>query len=441
VGINGILITSGGESIEAAFDHAVEICERSRKNLEKIEFLNSLLRTVDDEIFVFGESGELAFSSLPAGCDDEMLSFLKKKVHPVQERSEKKMLKKNKKGDLYSLSGRAFGAGEKKYCAYFAAHLPETHPYNEQGIAYKNKSDLLEDVDNVFCKNLFVGGLNETVEKYGKSTLPVLIIGEAGTAKDKTANFIYMNSHLADNPMISIDCGIATEKTWKRLMEDEFSPFSDERLTIYLKNTDRLDESMGDRLVRYFKSADVCERNRLIFSFVLKRDSFEENLFRANLRNNLMCLVLKMRPLRQRPGDISNLCSLYINEINAATGGGAIGLTPEAMRLMMEYRWEYNLDQLKRVLTELVVLSDAPYIAAEEVERALTVESELTGEEGQNCDPQKHALDLGKSLETITGDIVRIVLNQENMNQTKAARRLGISRSTLWRMLSKKRTD
>ncbi|MDR1377235.1 MAG: PrpR N-terminal domain-containing protein, partial [Synergistaceae bacterium] len=46
VGINGILITSGGESIEAAFDHAVEICEGNRKNLEKIEFLNALLRTV-----------------------------------------------------------------------------------------------------------------------------------------------------------------------------------------------------------------------------------------------------------------------------------------------------------------------------------------------------------------------------------------------------------
>jgi DNA-binding NtrC family response regulator len=108
------------------------------------------------------------------------------------------------------------------------------------------------------------------------------------------------------------------------------------------------------------------------------------------------------------------------------------------MRLMMEYRWEYNLDQLKRVLTELVVLSDSPYISAEEVQRALTVESELTGEGGQDFDPQRRTLDLGKSLETITEDIVRIVLNQENMNQSKAARRLGISRSTLWRMLSKK---
>jgi DNA-binding NtrC family response regulator len=223
-------------------------------------------------------------------------------------------------------------------------------------------------------------------------------------------------------------------------MEDEFSPFSDERLTIYLKNTDRLDEAAGERLVRYLKRMDVCERNRLIFSFVSKRGSPEEDRFRANLRNDLMCLVLKMRPLRQRPGDIPSLCSLYINEINAATGGGVIGLTPEAMQIMMEYRWEYNLAQLKRVLTELVVLSGSPYISAEEVESALIVESELAGGDGQNFTPQRRALDLEKSLENITGDIVRIVLNQENMNQSRAAKRLGISRSTLWRMLSKKRT-
>jgi transcriptional regulator with PAS, ATPase and Fis domain len=437
-GINGILITSGGESIEAAFDHAVEICKRNEKNLEKIEFLDAVLRSAETEIVVFGEGEDVVFSSLSSACDDETLSFMKKNVCSVLERGEKKMLKKDKKGDLYSLSARAFGIREKRYCACFAARLPDAHPYNEQGVSYKNKSDLLEDVDNVFCRNLFVGGLNETVEKYGRSAQPVLITGEAGTAKDKTANFIYMNSHLSDNPMISIDCGLVTGKTWKRLLEDEFSPLSDERLTIYLKNTDRLDESTGDRLIRYFKHTEICERNRLIFSFVLKRDTLAENRFRADLRNSLRCLVLKMRPLRRRPEDISSLCSLYINEINAATGGGVIGFTPEAMRLMTEYRWEYNLDQLKRVLTELVVLSGSPYIAAEEVERTLAVESELTGGDGQDFDPRRRTLDLGKSLENITDDIVRIVLNQENMNQSKAARRLGISRSTLWRMLGKK---
>jgi transcriptional regulator with PAS, ATPase and Fis domain len=443
-GINGILITSGGETIEAAFDHAVETCERNRKNLEKIEFLNGLLRSAEDEIVVFGEKGDLAFSSHSTGCDDETLSFMKRNISSILECGEKKMLKKNKKGDLYSLFGRAFGAGGKRYCAYFAVRLPDTHPYNEQGVTYKNKSDLLKNVDNAFCKNLFVGGLTETAEKYGRSALPVLIIGEAGTAKDKTANFIYMNSHLSDNPMISIDCGAVTEKNWKRLMENEFSPFSDERLTIYLKNTDRLDESTGERLIRYFKCTDICKRNRLIFSFVSKRDAPEENRFHVSLRSELMCLILKMRPLRQRPGDISNLCSLYINEINTTTGGGVIGLTPEAMRLMMEYGWEYNLDQLRRVLTGLVVLSDSPYISAEEVERALAVESELTGGNGQNFDLRMRnldlvrSLDLEKSLENITSDIIGIVLSQEKMNQSKAARRLGISRSTLWRMLSKK---
>jgi transcriptional regulator with PAS, ATPase and Fis domain len=439
LGINSILITSGGESIEAAFDHAVEICARNKKNLKKIEFLNAVLHSARDEIVVFSEEGKSFFSTFPKDCDDEMLSFMKKNIRSVLERHEK-ILKKNSKGDLYSLFGRAFESGNKRYCAYFATRLPDTHPYNEQGVAYKNKVDLLEDVDNTFCKNLFVKGLNETAEKYCKSKLPVLITGEVGTGKDKTANFIYMNGHFSGNPMISVDCGVVTEKTWKRLLEDDLSPFSDEHLTIYVKNTERLNEPTGDRLIRYFRDTNICERNCLIFSFMLKCGFSEGNLFLANLRNSLRCLVLKMPPLRQRPGDLPNLCSLYINEINTATGGDVIGLTPEAMCLMMEYRWEYNLDQLKRILAELVVLSESPYISAEEVKRVLAVESELTSESKQNSDKQARTLNLGKSLENITSDIVRIVLNEENMNQSKAARRLGISRSTLWRMLSKQRT-
>ncbi|MDR1907682.1 MAG: PrpR N-terminal domain-containing protein [Holosporales bacterium] len=428
-GINGILITSGGESIESAFDHAIEICEGRRKNLEKIDFLDSLLRSMKDEIIVFRENGELIFSTSNTS-DKELISFMKKNIQQVQKSGEKKILRRNGNGNLIALLGRSFSAGGAKYCSFSITYSPLRQSiYDGQGVVFQNKMELLEDVDNIFSKSNSISRVTGIIEKYCRSDFPILLMGECGTGKDKTANSIYVHSKLGDNPMISIDCETVTEKKWDQLLDDEYSPFADEKLTIYIKNMDQLSHSLRARLIKYFKESDICKKNRVIFSFVTRHGESVDDAFCSQLRHDLSCLVLGLRPLRQRPGDIPSLCSLYINEINAATGKQVIGVTSEAMELLQEYHWERNINQLKRVLTELVVLSDTPYISASDVSETLAAEG------GQKPEPMRYDLNLNQSLEGITKDIAMMILKEEEMNQSKAARRLQISRSKLWRMM------
>jgi DNA-binding NtrC family response regulator len=227
--------------------------------------------------------------------------------------------------------------------------------------------------------------------------------------------------------MVSIDCGVVNDKKWSQLLENEYSPLSEEKFTLYIKNVDKLSESMGTRLIRHLESAGVCERNRVIFSCVTRRD-VDAHSFCTSLKNSLSCLVIKLFPLRQRPEDLSSLCSLYLNEINAKTGKGVIGLTPEAMALIREYPWEQNLTQLQRVLTQLVILSDSPYISAGDISDILSMERE-------GHETPRHGLNLNQPLEGINRDIAHAVLQEEGMSRSKTARRLQISRSTLWRML------
>jgi transcriptional regulator with PAS, ATPase and Fis domain len=431
IGVNGILITSGGESVEAAFDHAVEIYHGHKKNLEELEFLNTLLLTVENDLIVFDENGEMKLSfGNGTSLDEETLSFMKKNVSSVLKRGEQKMLKQRTDDELATFHGRGFSTENGRYCAFTLTRVPKLHIYGKQGVTFQNKTDLMEDVSNVFCRSNSVGKLAGIIEKYGGSDLPVLILGESGTGKDKTANSIYANSKLSDNPMVSIDCGVVTEKKWSWLVENEYSPFQEDKFTIYIKNADRLSEPLSARLLQYFEDTGICERNRMIFSYVTRHGTEPgESPFCAQLENALSCLVIKLSPLRQRPEDIPSLCSLYINEINIASGKSVVGLTPEATALMRDYHWENNLNQLQRVLWQLVTLSESPYISASEVVEILAAEGGPAS--------VGHSLNLNRPLDEITKDIAWTVLREEGMNRSKAARRLGISRSTLWRMLSK----
>jgi transcriptional regulator with PAS, ATPase and Fis domain len=432
-GLNGILITSGGESVESAFDHAAEIYGGRGKNLEEIEFLDALLLAFRDELIVFDENCEVrtqlsANGSLP---DEGMLCFMKKNVSSVLKRGEIKILRRRADEELITLLGRSFSTRSGRYCAFTLTRVPASHVYDGQGVTFQNKAELMEDVSNIFCRSNSVGKFAGMVEKYSSSDLPVLILGEIGTGKDKTANSIYIHGKLCDHPMVTIDCALVGEKKWNWIFENEYSPFQEEKFTIYIKNTNQLSEPLGARLVRYFQEAGVCERNRVIFSFVARHNAEAgKSQLCEKLKNDLSCLVIRLTPLRQRLEDIPSLCSLYINEINASSGKSVVGLTPEATTLMREYHWENNLNQLRRVLAQLVTLSDAPYISADEVAEALAAESDPV--------PIGHDLNLNRPLGDIARDIAWAVLREEGMNRSKTARRLGISRSTLWKMLAEK---
>lgn len=100
------------------------------------------------------------------------------------------------------------------------------------------------------------------------------------------------------------------------------------------------------------------------------------------------------------------------------------------MALMKEFSWMQNLNQLYRVMKELVILEDF-YISKEHVERILEKE-----EKYHTASPHTSSINLNKTLDEITYDIIQTILKEEGGNKEKTATRLGIGRSTLWRKLN-----
>ena len=98
------------------------------------------------------------------------------------------------------------------------------------------------------------------------------------------------------------------------------------------------------------------------------------------------------------------------------------------MEYLKNCSWKLNLFQLHNVVKQLAISSTSFYITLKEVKYALNERSSDT--------VQLQNLDLSKTLDEIEKDVINLVLMEENMHQTKAAERLGISRSTLWRKLN-----
>ena len=149
--------------------------------------------------------------------------------------------------------------------------------------------------------------------------------------------------------------------------------------------------------------------------------------------DRLCCLSLCLRPLRETASRIPLLLSLLLNRLNADLPRPILGASPEALRLLQEFPWPHNATQFRRVVGELAVTAQGR-ITAEDVRRTLGRERHV-GMLSPNAENASTPLDLNRTLEEINRDVALRVLEEAGGNRTAAAVRLGISRTTLWRMI------
>ena len=122
------------------------------------------------------------------------------------------------------------------------------------------------------------------------------------------------------------------------------------------------------------------------------------------------------------------LASLYMAKKNTELGKQILGFEPAALELLQNYDWPCNYTQLKRVLDELVGMTDTSYISQLHTSWLLSEEKNIYG-----SDSGEDAIDLNRTLYEINRDIINRELVRMKGNQTAVAKKLGISRTTLWR--------
>lgn len=420
----------------SAMDEAVKLVHSSLHVHKQKDLFQSLLTSEDREFLIYDPSGSLWFSSFAM---EEMTRSLMNYVQTYLTAFLKvpdQCIERQIRDKIYTLTNRHLYYGGQKYTAVTIKVREALFCEDDLGITIYNKSDHpSNDFCDFYSSSGNIGNISRLVEEYGRARLPVLILGEHGTGKDKLATLLYENGPFENSPFYMIDCELMSKRKWNTLITSENSPLNTVHSTIYIKNPGALSETQCENLFTYLDQSNLTRRNRLLFSLVLNSDQYPcTQKTRDYLEKRLLCLTLQLPPLRERRSDLKSIIALYLHRLNVSLGKQIIGMETEAMELMEQFSWPYNLTQLQHILQELAVISETPYISADDVKAML--EQEQTA----SAVSSGETLDLTSTLDDINYQIIQIVLKEEHGNKEKTSQRLGISRSTLWRIL-KNRQD
>ena len=147
--------------------------------------------------------------------------------------------------------------------------------------------------------------------------------------------------------------------------------------------------------------------------------------FREDLYYRLNVIPINLPPLRERKGDIPLLVEYFLKRLSTQSGKGIKELSPSAMQSLINYNWPGNVRELENVLEYAFVLTKGKIIEAKALPPALRSSGIIWSK------------DKIASLEDNEKKFLIEMLNEFNWNKLQVAKRLGISRSTLYAKLKK----
>lgn len=264
---------------------------------------------------------------------------------------------------------------------------------------------------------------------------PLFFIGEIGVETDTFVHAVYQASPFANNSMLQLDCAQLNTDDWTRLLSNAAQPLfrllKDSAFVLYLKNIDQMPANTQDLFFNVLTKTQQFSKLWLLASatslqVMLKPGSSFEKLY-----YQISPLVISVPPLRQRKEDITDLCSLAIGENNIRFGKSVVGIENDALDFLRRFSWPGNLPQFNNAMALLIKNAKGDYITLPDVKNVLNY---YTCTQVANDLP---CIDLHDTLENIEKAIIRYVYEQEGQNGSKAAERLNIGRSTLWRKLNR----
>lgn len=435
LGLNSFLITSGVDSIRKAFDQALLLCRSQQRLRDENQFFRQLIQGQIGQTMVFDQDGNLFLSTL----DDpkpELLELLRRDL-PESQLGAERRITRNLGRTLYAIRARRISTGSLTYTAFFFDARKTPLSPNQVGIRFSTRPE----AENAFYSSIFsfagsISDYQQDIEHISQSTAPVMVTGEDGTGKESIVSVLYMRSPLRNAPLVSINCSLLNDKSWAFLLEHHNSPLADQGNTLYFASIDALSEERRQQLLAVLSEMDVCRRNRVIFSCVCQPGEYTSAVG-SLFMDKSCCLSLYLPPLRQMAERIPALVNLSLSHLNVDLPRQIVGADPEAITLLQNFQWPHNYTQFRRVIGELAVTATGSLITAENVRQALRKERHV-GAFSPCAENAAAPLNLNRTLDEISQDVARRVVEESGGNQTVAAKRLGISRTTLWRLLQPK---
>ncbi|NEU07633.1 sigma-54-dependent Fis family transcriptional regulator [Flavihumibacter sp. R14] len=293
----------------------------------------------------------------------------------------------------------------------------------------------------------------ETIGRVAPTDASILVMGESGTGKELIAEAVHQNSLRRNKPFIKVNLGgISTSLFESEMFGHIRGAFTDARFdrmgrfemankgTIFLDETGDLDPGSQVKLLRVLqdrtyevlgssrtKTVDVrvvCATNKNLNDLVQKGSFREDLLYRINL------ITVYLPALRERPGDIPLLSNYFISNLKEIYNRPNLSITPRAMRWLQQLPLPGNIRQLKNLVERSVLVSRNDKLDIADIQAQVELSPAIKGNIQM---PGVGAV----TLEEMEVQMIKQALSYHHNKISRAAKSLGLTRSSLYRRLDK----
>jgi DNA-binding NtrC family response regulator len=286
--------------------------------------------------------------------------------------------------------------------------------------------------------------LSEQLRMAASTDLPVLLSGETGVGKEVAARYLHDSSPRSNAPFVAVNCGAIPHD----LLESQF--FGHERGaftgaaqshvgyfeeaadgTLFLDEIGELDTRLQTSLLRALENRcfrpvggrkEKTFNGRIVAATNAKlSDLRSEGKFRDDLYFRLSVIELTIPPLRERGSEIEILAQQFLREVSS-TSAHDLKLSNDALRALLRHDWPGNIRELRNRLQRAAVFARHDILEAAEIFPELRL-SETSETASTLADARKRA----------EADLIKQALVATDGRVAEAAKRLGISRTTLWK--------
>jgi PAS domain S-box-containing protein len=334
-------------------------------------------------------------------------------------------------------------AGEIVGAVEVVRNVTEQMRLSETCMTLRREIERQAQFHNIVTQSKRMKAVFRLIERVASTTSSVLITGESGTGKELIARAIVFNSDRKDKPYLTVNCGAIPEN----LLESELfghvrGAFTGavrdhqgileaaDGGTAFLDEVGELPSAAQVKLLRFLQEGEsrrvgeakvrkldvriIAATNRDLEEAV-RDGSFREDLF---FRLNVIPIVLP--PLRERKEDIPPLAAHLLQRLCDAHSRNITGLSPEALRAFMNYRWPGNVREMENVIEYALHLTDeGEPIRLEQLPPRLFAEAEASWSPRDCVSIEDYAKQT-------------IALLQGDHSEEQIAETLGISRKNLW---------
>ncbi|QSR87508.1 sigma-54-dependent Fis family transcriptional regulator [Candidatus Methylacidiphilum infernorum] len=330
----------------------------------------------------------------------------------------------------------------------------ESRKVEVENLQLKRQLNWKYGLEKIIGNSAAMKAVFEKIKQVASSKATVLLEGESGTGKELVAHAIHQLSPRKNFPFVVVHCaalspqlleselfghekGAFTGAIERRIGRFEEAArgtlFLDEIGEIDLPTQVKLLRALGEKTIQRVGSNKVVAVDVRVIAATNKNleKMVEEGKFREDLFFRLNVVRIVMPPLRERKEDIPLLAQAFLAEFAAENGKKIDRLSPEAMKILLEYDWPGNVRELKMAIEHGVVLCQGEEIRPRDLPERIRIPRPLLNAPVSVESSEPDCFNLKEAEKRLILHALRVCQGKKS----SAAKKLGISRKTLQRKI------